>query len=342
MKLLVLNVGSSSVKYRLFDRDSLTECGGNKIMGLKSHGNPTYEDAITRIINDVDKHDLAAVVHRVVHGGPNFSGAVSVTDNVLAELEKYSPFAPLHQSHNLAAIRIVQKLYPDIPQYACFDTAFHHGHDALFDTYALPATLRDQGLRRYGFHGLSYKWIAHVLRQDHPHLASGRVIIAHLGNGSSLCAMKNGKSIDTTMGLTALDGVPMGTRCGSIDPGLVLYLMKDMKLSPDEVENILYDKSGLLGLSGISNDVKTLLESDNPPAAFALNHFTLKVAQAIGALTVSLGGLDGIVFTGGIGENATKLRDSILKQVSHLGNIPHLVIKTNEEWIMAQEIQQVI
>lgn len=332
--ILVLNVGSSSIKYRVFSVPELTQIDGGKY-DVAGHD---YTPHIEKIIAVV--RNIGAVVHRVVHGGGDFTGAVRVTNDILERLESFSPFAPLHQPYNLAGIRTAQSLLPEVPHFACFDTAFHHGHDAVFDTYALPVHLRAHGLKRYGFHGLSYDWIVTQLHAQHPHLAKGRVVVAHLGNGSSLCALQNGKSIDTTMGLTALDGVPMGTRCGAMDAGLVIYLARNMNMPADEIENTLYLQSGLLGLSGISHDVKTLLDSDDPRAAFALDVYALKVAQATAALTVSMGGMDALVFTGGIGENAGTVRDKILMYLTHLQPFETLVIPTNEEWVMARDVRK--
>ena len=331
--ILVLNVGSSSIKYRVFSLPDLAQIDGNKFDIADHNYTPHIQTIIAKI------HNIGAVVHRVVHGGADFIGAVRVTDNVLKRLETLSPFAPLHQPYNLAGIRTAQSLLPSAPHFACFDTSFHHGHDAVFDTYALPVHLRAHGLKRYGFHGLSYDWIASQLKTHHPHLAKGRVVVAHLGNGSSLCGLQNGKSIDTTMGLTALDGVPMGTRCGAMDAGLLIYLARNMGMTNDEIENILYLQSGLLGLSGISHDVKILLAATDPRAEFALDVYALKVAQAAAALTVSMGGMDGLVFTGGIGENAGVVRDKILMYLTHLQPFETLVIPTNEEWVMARDVR---
>ncbi len=350
--VLVLNAGSSSIKFSLFDggADLALQAGG-QVSGIGTApvfaaGNDkavlpagrTHEEAlrfILRWIGEKMHGDIAIAAHRVVHGGTLFHAPVALTPEIMETLRGLGSLAPLHQPHNLAAIDILTKLKPDLPQIACFDTAFHAGHDPLFGVYALPLSLTDKGIRRYGFHGLSYEWIAHVLRRDYPALAKGRVIVAHLGNGASLCAMKDGKSVDTTMGMTALDGLPMGTRTGALDPGVVLHMIRDLGLTAEETERIFYHDSGLKGLSGVSNDVKALLESDDPRAAFALDYFALRVAQFMGMMAVALGGVDGVVFTGGIGENAEPVRDNILRRVAFLMPFETHVIPANEERVMA-------
>lgn len=353
--ILTLNAGSSSVKFSLFGADH--ELPPIAHGAVRNIGNaPVFETADTRqnlspgttpeaalaaIIDWVQAHGggqrIGAIAHRIVHGGTEFTAPTRLTPAVLERLQKLAPLAPLHQPHNLGAVDIAARLAPDAAQIGCFDTAFHAHHDPLFAAYALPKALRHQGVRRYGFHGLSYAWIAHALKRDHPELAAGRVIAAHLGNGASLCAMKNGKSIDTTMGMTALDGLPMGTRCGALDPGAVLYMIRDLGMAPAEVEHILYEQSGLKGLSEMSNDVEALLKSPDPRATFALDHFCLRTAQFMGAMAVALGGVDAIVFTGGIGENAAALREKILGDLSFLGPLPALVIAADEERMMAMQ-----
>ena len=350
--ILVINAGSSSVKFSLFENQTdLTLLSSGQVAAISgapvfSAGDDkkalpfgtTHEDALRFIIGWIDEQKQGPVVmaaHRVVHGGTLFHEPVRITAEILEKLRGLNSLAPLHQPHNLAAIDILKKLKPDLPQMACFDTAFHAGHDPLFSLYAIPQELTVKGIRRYGFHGLSYEWIAHVLRRNYPALAKGRVIAAHLGNGASLCAMKNGVSIDTTMGMTALEGLPMGTRCGSIDPGAVIYMVRDLGIPADKAEHILYNDSGLKGLSGSTNDVKALLDSKDPKAAFALDYFSLKVAQFMGMMAVALGGVDGIIFTGGIGENATPLREDILRHLAFLGSYETHVIPANEERMMA-------
>lgn len=342
--LLVINAGSSSVKYRVFETDSLSVLAAGKItqIGEKNSDFVTHEQAFSYLLEQIKDFKIVAAAHRVVHGGEKYFSAVQVTLEALDYLRNLSSLAPLHQPHNLNAIEIVQKLRPNMPQYADFDTAFHAGHNSLFDVYALPEGLRAQGLRKYGFHGLSYESICSVLEKNHPDFFMGRVVIAHLGNGASLCAVRNGKSIDTTMGLTALEGLPMGTRCGSIDPGLVLHLGQSHGKSFNEISDILYQRSGLLGLSGLSNDVKTLQESPNPQAAFALDFFAHKTAQYIAMMTTSLGGMDGLVFTGGIGENATQVRESIVKRLAFLPAFKTLVIKTDEELTIARHVKDLM
>lgn len=351
--ILVINAGSSSVRFSLFEKQPglrLVASGKAEDIGgapsfsagpTKENLPPgsTHEDALRRILQwiEAQKHGRVAVAaHRVVHGGVKFTEPVLVTPAILEQLRALVPLAPLHQPHNLAAIDILNRLQPGLPQVACFDTAFHAGHDPLFSLYALPQNLVDKGIRRYGFHGLSYEWIAHVLRRDHAELAKGRVVAAHLGNGASLCAMQNGVSIDTTMGMTALEGLPMGTRCGSLDPGALIYMIRDLGIPPGEAERILYNDSGLKGLSGLTNDVKHLEESADPKAKFALDYFALKTAQFVGMMAVALGGLDALVFTGGIGENAGGVRESILRRLAFLKPFETLVIPANEEGIIAR------
>ena len=339
--ILVINTGSSSVKASLFAvDDSLTLMARKHIDRIGSTPQETHEKALRSILDWSKEQDgsLSAVAHRVVHGGDKFSDPVAVTSSVLEQLRLFSPLVPLHQPNNLLAIEIFNKLMPELLQIACFDTAFHAGNEPLFTAYALPKSLADKGIRRYGFHGLSYEWVSHVLRRDDPELADGRVIVAHLGNGASLCALLRGKSIDSTLGMTALEGLPMGTRCGNLDPGVLIYMMRDLGISPDEVERLLHYDSGLKGLSGITNDVRTLLESDDPRAAFAIEYFCLKTAQFMGKMAVSLGGVDGIVFTGGIGENSAPIRDAILSRVKFLGSFKTRIIPADEERIMAMHV----
>lgn len=357
--ILVINAGSSSVKFALFGTEKdLPLLAGGKVSAIGEApvfmvadekkllpAAATYEDALQAILQWIESHHAGWVIraagHRIVHGGNEFTRPVRLDETIIAKLRALSPLAPLHQPHNLAAVDVLAKLKPGLPQVACFDTAFHAGHTPLFSTYALPQDLRDKGVKRYGFHGLSYEWIAHVLKRDHPALAQGRVIAAHLGNGASLCALQNGKSVDTTMGMTALEGLPMGTRCGGLDPGALIYMIRDCGLSPDRAEHILYNQSGLKGLSGISNDVKTLLASPDPGARFALDYFALKVAQYMGMMAVALGGVDGIVFTGGIGEHAAPVRNAVLKYISFLEVKDTLVIPANEERIIAGHVKRV-
>lgn len=357
--LLVINSGSSSVKFQLFSNTSdLTLLAKGKVSNigtepvfsvvnekLEEQSPPetlapdyNHKQAIHLILGWIKQNqnqDIKAVAHRVVHGGELFTQSTIITPSIINQLKQFNSLAPLHQPHNLAAIEIIQQLHPKLPQIACFDTAFHAHHSSLFTAYALPKSLREHGIRRYGFHGLSFEWIAHSLNKDYPSLAKGRIIAAHLGNGASLCAMQNGVSMDTTMGLTALDGLPMGTRCGSLDPGAIIYMLRHLGLSLDEVEKILYDESGLLGLSGLTNDVKELQHSEDHNAHFALDYFCLKGAQFIGMMAIALGGVEGIVFTGGIGENSELVRTHILNRIQCLQPFSVLVIPANEEKMMA-------
>ena len=275
------------------------------------------------------------MVHRIVHGGSLFVAPVIVTPDVVAKLETLVPLAPLHQPHNLAGIAASTRLAAHAVNIACFDTAFHAGQAELFNSFAVGRRLRDQGVRRYGFHGLSYEWIAQVLGERHRDLHAGRTVIAHLGNGASLCALRGGRSIDTTMSMTALDGLPMGTRSGAIDPGAIIYMIRDLGMDTGELEHVLYEQSGLEGLSGISNDVETLLGSPDERAAFALDFFAMRCAQFTAMMAVSMGGMDGLVFTGGIGENAAPVRNAIVDRLSFLGEFQTLVLPTNEERMMA-------
>lgn len=364
--ILVINTGSSSVKFQVFSRSPSIEClarGGLFDLGHK----PTFittgakenlsekkeltldyshEDAMHFILHWVqaksDVWQFDAVAHRVVHGGTQFKGSVVLTPEVMTYLRQLCPLAPLHQWHNLIAINIFSTLRPNLIQVACFDTAFHAQHTPLFTEYALAQGLRDKGIRRYGFHGLSYEWIACFLKNSEPKLAQGRIIAAHLGSGASLCAMQNGISIDTTMGMTALDGLPMGTRCGAIDPGVLIYMMRELNWSADEVESILYHQSGLLGLSGWTHDVRLLQDSEDSKAQFALDYFCIKTAQLMGVMAVALGGVDGIVFTGGIGENSSFIRDNIVKHLDFLKPFEVRVIKANEEEMMAMHAVSVL
>ena len=262
---------------------------------------------------------VLGVGHRVVHGGAKFAGPTIVTPQVMEELRTLVPLAPLHQPYNLAAIDAVSERLPDVPQVACFDTSFHRGQPAVAEVIPLPREICRAGVQRYGFHGLSYEYIASVLPQVAPEIASGRVIVAHLGSGASLCALKNGRSVDHSLGFTALDGLCMGTRPGAVDPGVVLYLFQNLGLSAKEVEAILYKKSGLLGISGISNDMRDLIGSSEPGARLAVDYFVYRAAKEIGALAAVLGGIDGMVFTAGIGENSPEIRARICESSAWLG-----------------------
>lgn len=361
--LLVLNTGSSSVKFRLFALEKslpliaggkITDIGNTPVFKANIEGSNAHNVALpagishdnaVRVILEwlesegITSSNIAATAHRIVHGGERYAEPEVLDSAAIEYLRGLNALAPLHQPHNLAGVEIFAKEMPDIQHYGCFDTAFHAAtQDELHTTFALPEHIRAQQVRRYGFHGLSYEWVEHCLKTDYPHLLNGRVVAAHLGNGASLCAIKNGKSLDTTMGMTALDGLPMGTRCGSIDAGAILYMLDNLGLSSTDISEILYEESGLKGLSGITNDVKALSESDDPRAAFALDYFCLRTAQHIGAMAVSLGGMDALIFTGGIGENAAGIRTKILKHLSFMPPFEHHVIAANEERSMAQSL----
>ena len=283
---------------------------------------PDLEAAILEVsawLRETQKVDLVAVGHRVVHGGPDFDGPVRVDREIISRLERYISLAPLHQPHNLAPMRALLERRPELPQVACFDTSFHRGHGALADHYALPRHFYDEGVRRYGFHGLSYEYVAERLRQLAPRAANGRVIVAHLGSGASMCAIENGRSVESTLGFTTLDGLPMGTRPGQIDPGVVLYLIMEKGMSPDAVQDMFYRECGLKGLSGLSNDVRELEASADPKAVFALDYFAYRVGLNAGMLAAAMGGLDGFVFTAGIGENSSSMRARIAEKLAWLG-----------------------
>ena len=270
-------------------------------------------------LRETQPFTLVAVGHRVVHGGPGYGRPVLVDRSVLIQLEQYSSLAPLHQPHNLAPIRTLLARRPELVQVACFDTAFHRGHSAVADRYALPECFYNDGVRRYGFHGLSYEYVANRLTDIAPDIAKRRVIIAHLGSGASMCALSDGKSIESTMGFTALDGLPMGTRPGQIDPGVLLYLISEKGMSAAEIENLLYRECGLKGLSGISNDMRELESSDAPGAALAIDYFVYRIGLNAGMLAAALGGLDAFVFTAGIGENSVAMRARVAEKLRWLG-----------------------
>ena len=345
--ILSLNAGSSSIKFALHDVAALgsgKRLSHGQIEGIGSAPHfvargadgallteyrwPSgaalaHEDLLAPLLTWITSHlgaqSLAAVGHRIVHGGATHDRPVLLTDAVIADLDKLVPLAPLHQPHNLAAVRALRKLRPGLPQVACFDTAFHHGMAPTVTRLALPRRYAAEGVRRYGFHGLSYEYIAGRLREQAPTLARGRVIAAHLGNGASLCGMADGRSVDTTMSLTALDGLVMGTRCGSIDPGALLYLQQQHGMSASALEHLLYHESGLLGVSGISNDMRTLLDSADVHAREAVDLFVFRIAREAGALASSLGGLDGLIFSAGIGEHAPAIRAAVCARLAWLG-----------------------
>jgi acetate kinase len=382
--LLVINAGSSSLKFQVFDvqpdRTPQMRCGGqiggvgsvapvfkvkaasgtvlvnNTLSPSQAASLPAAQDMLAQWLATQLSQAPCAVGHRIVHGGARHNGPVLINDDVVQELQALVPLAPLHQRNNLEPVRVIRERWPHIPQVACFDTAFHRTHNPLMDHFALPAAYYQQGVRRYGFHGLSYDYIAGYLQQHHPDLAAGRVVVAHLGSGASACAMHNGKSVDTTMGFTALDGLPMGTRPGSLDPGVVLW-MAEQGMNAQQIQHVLYYESGLKGLSGISGDIRELLCSDSPLAKMALDYFAYRAAVCLAGLVVPLQGLDALVFTAGIGEHAAPVRASICAHLQHLGvrlssqanqandkvissddsAVQVLVVPTNEELVIARQ-----
>ena len=345
--VLTLNAGSSSLKFALFDAEGGEDAGamlrgmveeiptrprfsasGADGVSLAEEEWPEaagdFAGIVDRLIDRIEAHldddRLIAVGHRVVHGGPDHAKPERVTPALLAELGRLTRLAPLHEPQNIAPIRALAEARPGLTQIACFDTAFHHTMPAVATRYALPRDFEAQGIRRYGFHGLSYEYIAGQLARAAPELAAGRVIVAHLGNGASLCALKAGKSVDTTMGFSTLDGLVMGTRPGSLDPGVILHLLKERGMTADGIEDLLYRRSGLLGVSGgLSSDMRVLLGSDDPRAAEAVELFAYRIAREAGALASSLGGLDGFVFTGGIGEHSSAVRALVCARLDWLG-----------------------
>lgn len=380
--ILVVNAGSSSLKFQLF---ALVDGGlARRLRGqidgigvrpkLKAKG-AEGEVLVDRAYTASEVPDLPAALavardwlraagayavvamgHRVVHGGPDFARPVKIDATVLERLAAFQDLAPLHQPNNLAPIVQAMAMNPDVPQVACFDTAFHRDHPEVADWYALPRRFHADGVRRYGFHGLSYEYVAERLRTAAPEIAQGRVIVAHLGSGASMCALKDGRSIESTMGFTAIDGLPMGTRPGQLDPGVVLYLIAQRGMSAAEVSDLLYRESGLKGLSGLSNDMRDLLASDDPAAAFAIDHFTYRCGLHVGQLAAALGGLDGFIFTAGIGENSPAIRARVTERLAWLGaeidpaaneradtlisspasRFPLLVVPTDEEQMIAR------
>ncbi len=346
--LLVINAGSSSIKFDIYQKDilsgQLVADAAGQIEGIGSQPHFTVKTScdavlVERMLSADKAHDhtgaitiilawlrdyfadgtLLAAGHRVVHGGQNYSAPVLIDARVLMELENLVPLAPLHQPHNLATIRALLETMPSLPQVACFDTAFHRTQPAVAQRIAIPRRFADEGIRHYGFHGLSYEYIASVLPGLDSTLADARIIVAHLGSGASLCALHKGKSIATTMGFSPLDGLVMGTRCGSIDPGVLLYLMDRHGMDARALEQLLYHQSGLLGISGISNDMRTLLASSDPHAQEAIELFVYRVGREIGSLAAALGGLDALVFTGGIGEHSAAIRAKVCHQAAWLG-----------------------
>ncbi|MBR0753680.1 acetate/propionate family kinase [Bradyrhizobium jicamae] len=381
--ILVVNAGSSSVKFQVFAvqgegvlrrqlKGQMDGIGSRPRLRASGPNGETLADRAYPIeavadvpaamsvaggwLRDELNINPIAVGHRVVHGGPDHARPVLIDPMVVTRLERYAPLAPLHQPHNLAPIKSLLTNFPKLPQVACFDTAFHREHDPLADHYAIPHQLHAEGIRRYGFHGLSYEYVSKRLPQVAPEVAVGRVIVAHLGSGASMCAMRAGKSVESTMGFTALDGLAMGTRPGQIDPGVVLHLITEKGMSASKVQDFLYRDCGLKGLSGVSNDMRELETSADPRAAFAIDYFVYRIGLNAGMLAAALEGLDGFVFTAGIGENSVSIRARIAERLAWLGivldpaenarhstrisrpdsRIPVYVVPTDEELMIAQ------
>ena len=387
--IAVVNAGSSSIKFSLFAAaDSELELkargqiegiftaprfvaknSAGALLAERSWGEGAklgHEGALDHLVEFVrgefGQLRLAAVGHRVVHGGTDFSQPVRVDAGILSALEKYVPLAPLHQPHNLSPIRLLLKRLPELVQVACFDTAFHRAQPPVAQLFALPKWLTERGVRRYGFHGLSYEYIAQTLPQYDTKAARGKAIVLHLGNGASMCAIDGGRSVASSMGFTAVDGLPMGTRCGNLDPGVMLYLMDEVKMDARAIEKLIYQQSGLLGVSGISSDMRMLEASRAPDAKLAIDLFAYRVGRELGSLAAALGGIDAIVFTAGIGENSRSLRERVCRDASWLGieldtaanqaNGPKIstsgsrvaawVIPTNEELMIARHTQALL
>lgn len=387
--ILVLNAGSSSLKFALFDRraegrlarvfkgvaEEVTGAARLRVRDAKGaviedfrwpEAAPGHAAVLTRILGWIEGHadggTIAAVGHRVVHGGPTHADPVRVDLTVLEELGRYVPLAPLHQPHNLLPMRILLDERPGLPQVACFDTAFHRHAPDIAQLYAIPAAITAEGVRRYGFHGLSYAYIAGRLAEVDPAAAAGRVVALHLGNGASLCAMAAGVSVASTMGFTPLDGIPMGTRSGSLDPGVLLYLMREHGMGWADLEDLLYRHSGLLGVSGVASDMRALTESADPAARTAVDLFVYRIGREIGSLAAALGGLDALVFTAGIGENAAGVRARIVEAAGWLGvaldaaanatggplisspasRIAAWVLPTDEEMVIARHAAEIL
>lgn len=382
--ILVINAGSSSIKFSLYlsngeDKPALSSKGQVEGINVAPHfiaqaadgtvlseqrwpsdSDLGHHELLKHLIDWVEDNlhgaELRAAGHRVVHGGPQYSTPVLITDTLLDELESLVPLAPLHQPHNLAPIKALAQIHPGLTQVACFDTAFHRSNPREAQTFALPRELTEEGVRRYGFHGLSYEYISRRLREIAPEKAAGKVVVCHLGSGTSMCAIENGKSVASTMGFTALDGLPMGTRTGTLDAGVVLYLLQQKGMSPKDIETLLYKRSGLLGVSGISNDMRVLLENPDPHAAEAVDLFIYRICRELGSLAAAMGGLDAVVFTAGIGEHSAPVREKVCRQAAWLGidldaaanakhaqvvtsaasRIPVFVIPTDEEMMIAK------
>ncbi|MBV6658603.1 MAG: acetate/propionate family kinase [Devosiaceae bacterium] len=341
--ILTLNAGSSSLKFSVFAagdaeptrlyRGAFDRGAAPDRVTVRSHDGDQEQlpldepGALASAFRAVlawceraeDLGPVQAVGHRIVHGGLDFAAPTELTDAAIAKLRVLEPLAPLHQPHNLDGVLVAREAFPQAMQIGCFDTAFHRTHPFVNDTFGLPHRFYDEGVRRYGFHGLSYDYVSHAVAAQWPELAHGRVVIAHLGNGASMCAVRDGKSVGSTMGFSALDGLPMGTRCGQIDPGVLLYLMQTHGMDADAITDLLYKQSGLKGLSGIGNDMRELLASDDPRARQAIDYFVFRIRREVGGMTAVLGGLDALVFTGGIGENAAPIRAEVCAGFEWLG-----------------------
>ncbi len=387
--ILVINAGSSSIKFSVFVAKGagLTLAFRGQIEGLFTSPHFIAKDAVGAVMDEKSWGDgvelghagaiehlrlflrerrgdvrLAGMGHRIAHGGLKYFEPVRVDAEVLAELERLVPLAPLHQPNNLAPISLVLQRMPEVPQVACFDTGFHHTNPQLTQMFALPRELTDAGVRRYGFHGLSYEYIASVLPERIPQAAVGKTVVLHLGSGSSMCALSEGRSVASTMGFSALDGLAMGTRCGSLDPGVILFLIEQRKMDVRAIEKLLYSQSGLLGVSGISSDVRVLLESQDPRAKLALDLYVYRIGRELGSLAAALSGLDSIVFTAGVGENAVKVREEVCRNAAWLGvkldpaanakggpcissdrsHVTAWVLPTNEELMIARHTLRVL
>jgi acetate kinase len=387
--ILVVNAGSSSIKFSLFlERgEALDLFLGGQIEGLYSAPRFKARDAAGAIVGErqwadgeplghdgglahladflrqqLGEHRLTGVGHRVVHGGAAYAAPVRLTAGIVGQLEQFIPLAPLHQPHNLKPIRLLLENQPQLPQVACFDTAFHRHQPELAQAFALPPAITDRGVLRYGFHGLSYEYIAAILPRVDPRAAAGRCVVLHLGNGASMCAIHQGRSVASTMGFTAVDGLPMGTRSGNLDPGVVLYLVDELNMDARAIEKLLYQQSGLLGVSGVSSDMRTLLASDEPRAKFAVDLFVYRIGRELGSLAAALGGLDALVFTAGIGEHSAEIRERVCRAAAWLGveldpaanatGGPRLstgasrtaawVIPTNEELMIARHTRRLL
>lgn len=339
--ILTLNAGSSSIKFSIYSSAAEPV---QRVRGQVENLGPTARLIIEETDEDKREIELGAadhmsalkavlehsrtfltdtpisgIGHRIAHGGIDFTHPVHLTETALAKLHVLAPLAPLHQPHNLKVVAAAQAAFPEAVQIGCFDTSFHRGHPWVNDTFGLPRKYYDKGVRRYGFHGLSYDYITGELARLEPGLAEGRVVIAHLGNGASMCAVKSGRSVASTMGFSALDGLPMGTRCGQLDPGVLLYLMDQENMSSEQISHLLYKESGLKGLSGMSNDMRELTTSDKPEAKQALDYYAFRVRRELGAMTAVLGGIDAFVFCGGIGENSAPMRAQICEGMEWIG-----------------------